>query len=200
MTFPAAKLERLYVASPIRRYVHQPFITRWFKRALPNGFAPNAILELGCGTGAGLLALHKKFPRAILTGVEIDKKMARTASRRFKYAGLKGDVMNASITQDLFPPNSFNLAVSYGCLHHIPNWEDALKSLVANLSTGGCLAVEEYYKPLLEHPLFSLIGSHPPQRFTHTQLVTAIEAAGLTVLNQKNIFNLCGHIVAQKQG
>lgn len=199
MTIPARKLERLYVMSPVRRYVHQPLITRWFKHNLPKGFKPEHILELGCGTGAGLLALQKKFPRAVLTGVEIDKQMARIANRRIDYAGVNGHVRRACMTADLFPPASFNLAVSYGCLHHIPDWEAVLKTLVVNLKPGGCLAVEEYYKPLLEHPLFQFVGEHPPERFTHSELIAAMEAAGLTVLAERCIFNVCGQVVAQKK-
>lgn len=201
MTHPAQKLERLYVTSPIRRYLHQPLVTRWFKRHLPpNAQSPEHVLDTGCGNGSGLIILRSLFPHATLAGIEIDQPMARAAQRNLHNKSIEAAVINHSITNAPYPQNTFHLITSHGCLHHIPAWEDALKTLTTLLSHNGCLALEEYYAPLIDNPLFKLVGSHPPQRFTHSQLIAAAQQAGLTLIAQRNHFNMAGLTLFQKQG
>ncbi len=57
--------------------------------------APEAVLELGCGTGAGLLCLAARVPGLALHGVELDSELAELARRNA--AGLDAGITTGDI-------------------------------------------------------------------------------------------------------
>lgn len=203
MTVSAHKLERLYVSSPIRRYLHQPLVTSWFKKHLPEGASPKHILEVGSGTGAGLLALAKAFPDAHIQGIEVDAAMAKIARRRITEAGINAALHVGPFGADTYRPEAhaetYDLIVSYGCIHHIPDWKNALSHIHAALKPNGVFCAEEYYAPLLDNRVFKVfIGTHPEDRFTYTQFQSALKNTGLNPLHTQNHLGIAGLHLAQK--
>ena len=60
--------------------------------------APEAVLELGCGTGAALLCLAARVPGLVLHGVELDAGLAEIARRNAEGLGaniVAGDIRGA---------------------------------------------------------------------------------------------------------
>jgi malonyl-CoA O-methyltransferase len=47
--------------------------------------APRVIVDLGCGTGAGAAALRRRFPRALVIGVDRSHEMTRRARRAQRF-------------------------------------------------------------------------------------------------------------------
>ncbi len=52
---------------------------------------PLSIIEIGCGTGNGLIALTKKYPAACLIGLDLSFGMCRQASRKYRHASHSAD-------------------------------------------------------------------------------------------------------------
>lgn len=94
------------------------------------------VLEVGCGTGLILRRLAPLARRAV--GVDLSPGMLSHARRR----GL--DVREASATALPFPDASFDVAVSFKTLAHVPDLRGALAEMARVVRPGGVLIVELY--------------------------------------------------------
>lgn len=101
------------------------------------------VLDLGCGTGRYLARLYEKGIRNI-KGIDLSHKQIELA--RENNAGnnvklLQGDVLNLPFATD-----SFEVAYTINCLHHLESWERQLQvfeELKRVLTPGGILFVHE---------------------------------------------------------
>src|SRR5580693_5020208 len=97
------------------------------------------VLEVGPGPGVTTELLHSRFER--LTCVEIDRGFARSLSRRMSAKNVT--VVNEDATAMGFPAASFDGALSFTMLHHVPSaaLQDRLLAEVARvLRPGGIFA------------------------------------------------------------
>ena len=62
--------------------VQQRVLERFLHIYMAEGAAPDAILDIGAGTGALLDSLEKRYPEALLAGVDLAHGMARRALQR----------------------------------------------------------------------------------------------------------------------
>jgi ubiquinone/menaquinone biosynthesis C-methylase UbiE len=84
-------------------------------------------LEVGCGSGAVSKHVAKKYLLNV-TGVDIDPEQIKLAQESM------GDIPNihfleVGATKLPFQDNDFDIVLSFGVMHHIPNWLDALKEI-----------------------------------------------------------------------
>ena len=94
---------------------------------LPDDFAPQRILELGCGTGNLTKLLADRWPSARITAVDISAGMLEQTAAKI------GDTDNlelipASFEALDFPAGSFDLVASSLALHHLA--EDEYRQLL----------------------------------------------------------------------
>ena len=97
------------------------------------------VLEVGPGPGVTTDLLHSRFER--LTCVEIDSGFARSLSKRMN--GKNVTVVRQDATAMSFPDSSFDGALSFTMLHHVPSaaLQDGLLAEVARvLRPGGIFA------------------------------------------------------------
>jgi ubiquinone/menaquinone biosynthesis C-methylase UbiE len=92
-------------------------------------------LEVGCGSGAVSNYIAKKFSLNV-TGTDIDPDQIRLAEQN------SGNLPNARFleadaTNLPFQDNDFDVVLSFGVMHHISNWLDALTEISRVLRTGG---------------------------------------------------------------
>lgn len=124
-----------------RRYALEPFIERFARFAEQAG---RRVLEIGCGTGGDLL----RFARAgaHVTGVDLSPHSLALARRRFALAKLEADLRVADAESLPFPEARFDLAYSWGVLHHTPDTARALAEVRRVLVPGGRACVMLYHR------------------------------------------------------
>lgn len=135
-TFESGRMD----LTPIERYYrfHARIydLTRWsflFQRtALIQKMAalahPERILEVGCGTGKNLNSLHRTFPGAKITGLDLSGAMldraAKTPAYRAGHVTLCRGAYDKPVAQD----HPFDLIVfSYALSMFNPGWDLAIK-------------------------------------------------------------------------
>jgi ubiquinone/menaquinone biosynthesis C-methylase UbiE len=98
--------------------------------------AGREVLEVGCGTGLVLRALAPLASRAV--GVDLSPRMLARARER----GLS--VVEGSATALPFADASFDIAVSFKTLPHVPDLARALSEMARVVRPGGTMFIELY--------------------------------------------------------
>jgi trans-aconitate 2-methyltransferase len=128
----------------------------------PPAFAPETIVDLGCGTGALLLSLGERWKEATLVGVDLSPEMlaeARRADRAGRARWVEADVGAWEPERDARPA----LLVSNACLHWVPDHARLVPRLVDAVAPGGVLAVQmpvNFDAP--SHTIARALASEPP--------------------------------------
>jgi ubiquinone/menaquinone biosynthesis C-methylase UbiE len=120
----------------------------WMKQEI--GFAQytgKRLLEVGCGTGTDSL----QFARggAIFTGVDLTPRSLEIARKRFEVYGQQGEFIVSDAEQLNFPDESFDVAYSFGVIHHTPDSERAVAEIHRVLRRGGKAVVMVYHRSSL---------------------------------------------------
>jgi ubiquinone/menaquinone biosynthesis C-methylase UbiE len=108
-------------------------------------------LEVGCGNGAVCRYVAENYLWNV-TGVDVDPEQIQLARES------SNDIQNlrfleADATNLPFQDNDFDIVLSFGTTHHIPNWLDALKEIRRVLKPEGYFI---YYDLLYSRPLAKL--------------------------------------------
>jgi ubiquinone/menaquinone biosynthesis C-methylase UbiE len=119
-------------------------LARELNRALTQRRTTNPrILDFGCGTGnltGKLLGSGRE-----VWAVDVSGGMCDLVQRRFtdacKSGGLKTETMTGEFPLP-FPDNHFSFIATYSVLHHVPDYEMAVRELVRVLDHGGVLYID----------------------------------------------------------
>jgi len=157
----------------------------WWRKTLASRVLPWVLdgVDLGAnvlevGPGPGLTTDLLRIRATRLTCVEIDSSLAGSLSRRL--AGLNVTVLNEDATQMPLPNATFDGAVSFTMLHHVPSaaLQDRLLAEVARvLRPGGIFAGTDslYSRTFGLLHLFDMMVVVDPHTFPKR-----LEAAGFT--------------------
>ncbi|GAA4497335.1 hypothetical protein GCM10023191_040660 [Actinoallomurus oryzae] len=121
---------------------HLASITDW----LPIESSPRGIVDLGCGTGAGVLALLRRFPEAELTAVDSSAVHLHRLREKVAAAGAADRVrivqadLDAAAWPELGTPE---LVWASASMHHMADPDRALGQVHDLLAPGGLFAVVE---------------------------------------------------------
>ncbi|MBT3149418.1 class I SAM-dependent methyltransferase [Streptomyces sp. CHD11] len=113
---------------------------------LPLKTAPRHIVDLGCGTGAGTLALLERFPSAEVTAVDTSAAHLDRLRQKAAAAGAAGRVRLVHADLDATPWPGLgtpDLVWASASLHHMADQGSALRTVYALLAPGGLFAVVE---------------------------------------------------------
>ncbi|HEU4689374.1 MAG TPA: class I SAM-dependent methyltransferase [Vicinamibacterales bacterium] len=94
-------------------------------------------IEVGSGSGAMAGALLDRYPGLQLTATDYDPDMVLAAARRLGQYGERAVVAQADASALSFADDTFDLALSFLMLHHVGNWEEALRELTRVVKPGG---------------------------------------------------------------
>jgi len=126
-------------------------LTRWsflFGRerllhSIPELGRYSAVLDVGCGTGYHIEYIARTYPDISLTGVDISEEMLHTARRKTDcFEGVQ--LIHESYHRNLFPEQSFDLALCSYSLTMFQNPERAVRNLSRHIKNGGLLAVVDF--------------------------------------------------------
>ncbi|MFF7197167.1 class I SAM-dependent methyltransferase [Streptomyces sp. NPDC008079] len=177
---------------------HTASITAW----LPVEAAPRHIVDLGCGTGAGTLALLRRFPEAEVIAVDTSADHLHRLRRNAEAAGVAGRVRTVQADLDTRWPDlgSPDLVWASASLHHMADPERTLRQVRDTLAPGGLFAVVELAgfprflpedapaeRPGLEERCHAALDHHHAEHVPHrgADWGPMLSAAGLTVVGER---------------
>jgi ubiquinone/menaquinone biosynthesis C-methylase UbiE len=171
--------ERWAVNNPTRP-LQQKLEIQWMRRMLP--LRPGAVvLEVGCGRGAGAVIISRVFRPGTLMAMDLDQQMIQRAQaylspmRRKEISFYVGDVLTLPCQAQ-----GLDAVFGFGVLHHVPDWQGALKEIARVLKPGGVFFMEELYPSLYQNFITRHILLHPTQnRFRSQDLKENLERMGL---------------------
>lgn len=173
--------EMLVVNNPAR-VLQQQFEIEWMKKMMPIP-AGGAVLEIGCGRGAGAEIIGREFSPGCLCAMDLDYLMIKRAygylkpEQRCKISFLTADALNLPHRD-----GTFDAVFGFGVLHHVPEWQSALAEIARVLKPEGTYFLEELYPSLYQNVITKHILLHPEEnRFRSGDLKKEIDAAGFTV-------------------
>jgi ubiquinone/menaquinone biosynthesis C-methylase UbiE len=171
--------EKIWVNSPVRSLI-QGRETLFFQdqQPLPAG---SACLEIGCGRGAGVSLIAKRFHPRRIDAIDIDPSMVRLAKRRGRGANrVQGVTMEADAQALPYRDACFDAVFNFGILHHLEDWRLGLEEVARVLRKGGRFYFEEIYSPLYANVLFRRVLAHPREnRFRGMEFRAALAGVNL---------------------
>ncbi len=126
------------------------------------------VLDAGCGSGRNMIELAR---HGTVTGVELSNTSVCLARAR-----KAGEVIEGSVMEMPFAPDSFDLAVSLDVIEHLQDDLGALRELRRTVAPGGSL--------LVTVPAYQWLWSghdeinHHHRRYTRRSLLRVAEQAG----------------------
>src|SRR5262249_49756210 len=127
---------RAAMNNPARRLA-QSYVASCFER-LGGRVDGGQVLEVGCGSGAGMAIILERFKAAHVEGVDLDPKMIDRASRRVRRRHLARTTLSVGdLTQLAMADATFDAVFDFGAIHLEHNWKKAVSEVRRVLKPGG---------------------------------------------------------------
>lgn len=179
---------------------HIASITAW----LPVKTDPRHIVDLGCGTGAGTLALLQRFPNAHVTAVDSSASHLHRLRYKAGAAGLADRVRTVQADLDGAWPElgTPELVWASASMHHMADPDRTLRQVHQTLAPGGLFAVVELAgfprflpedapadRPGLEERCHAAVDRHHAEHLPHrgADWGAKLAAAGFTVEGERTV-------------
>ncbi|KPK55485.1 MAG: hypothetical protein AMS21_13625, partial [Gemmatimonas sp. SG8_38_2] len=103
------------------------------------------VIDVGCGTGHTVVALAKHFPEVEFVGLDAAEGVLDTARSHAESMGIENvKFALADIAHDLAEYDPFDIVLSLGVLHHVPQLAEAFGRVARLVKRGGHLVVWLY--------------------------------------------------------
>ena len=116
-----------------------------WQNLLPYLSKTQAVLDLGCGNGRfGIFLAEKLSQKITYTGIDNNPFLLDRARESLTEAKMEFNLLNQDLLGDFKIPESHDLIVLFGVMHHIPAFENRRKLLqkcLSKLSPNGYLVV-----------------------------------------------------------
>lgn len=169
---------------------------------------PDRILEVGCGVGAQLQFLARRYPQASLVGLDHSPQQLAAARK----LDLAAEWVEGKAEELPFASESFDLVCLYWVLEHLSSPQAVLREVARVLKPGGWVALSEVHNPSLYffpacpraldywkryNELQKTLGGNPE---VGVQLPYLARTAGLTIRNFRSFAPcLTGEVVDPEQ-
>jgi ubiquinone/menaquinone biosynthesis C-methylase UbiE len=172
--------ERLLVNNPIRSLVQHHIEARRLLQ-LGGRLDGKRVLEIGCGRGVGVEVIFQRFGAAHVTAIDLDSEMINLAKGRLSaYSSDRLQLSLGEATAINAPAGQFDAVFDFGILHHVPNWQSAIKEIARVLKPGGLFFFEEVTEQALNKWLYRTFLEHPTEnRFGPAEFVAELKTNGI---------------------
>jgi sterol 24-C-methyltransferase len=168
-----------------------------FHLALALALAPGMrVLDLGCGVGGPMRAIAR-FSGARIVGVNNNAYQVDRARAYNARAGLAAqcEVVHGDVMALPFPDASFDGVYGLQAMCHLPDWRALFTGVRRVMKPGARLAASDWvlterYDDGAEHRAIRKgieVGGGLPDLHTASEALAAIEAAGLTILEHRDL-------------
>lgn len=176
------RVERALVNSPVRAWLQRHYEAPLLLR-LGGPTTGWRVLEIGCGQGIGTEIILEQFEAQEVRALDIDPAMVDLARLRLAEYGDErvridvGDAVEISAADQ-----SFDAVFDFGIIHHVPDWQRAVREVARVLRNGGRFYFEEVTKHALDRWFYRTFLDHPKEdRFTGEEFVAECDRQGIAV-------------------
>lgn len=155
----------------------------WGFSHLPKNLAVDDALDIGCGGGANVASLLKKYPSAKITGMDYSDVSVAKASeinnkeiRSGRCKVLQGDASALP-----FAPNSFDLVTAFETVYFWPNIENCFKQVHSSLRSNGLFLICNEESDPDNDPWVKIVDGMTV--YSTDQLKKLMENAGFTAVS-----------------
>jgi SAM-dependent methyltransferase len=138
-----------------------------------------AALEIGGGGGAMAAGLLRRHPGLSLTVTDLDPLMIEATERRLARFGDRATTAVADVTNLPFPDASFDVVASFLMLHHVGDWEDAVREAVRVLRPGGHFVGYDLLHTRTSLAIHHLDGIHDLRSISAPTLSAVLAGSGI---------------------
>ena len=174
--------EKLAMNSPIRSAFQ-----RWYEAPLLEKLGGKteggAALEVGCGQGVGTREILERFRAKYVYSIDLDPDMVARAQKRLAhYPKEKLQIEVGDVTQISKPDETFNACFNFAILHHVPNWQNALKEIHRVLKPGGKFYFQDVTTHALNKWFYRVFFVHPEEnRFSAQDFAEELKKQGFSL-------------------
>lgn len=176
-----------YDRSVLQPLIFSPTHVAVLRAATDAGAHPREVLDLGCGTGRLLERAAERWPDAHLVGIDPSPQMI--AEARHKHAGdsrFRFEIAEAEALP--LEPASVDVAFSTLSFHHWTDQPEGVRQIARVLRPGALFVLGDIRPPVLLRPILRRFHARRSRR-------RLFEAAGLTVVAQRQPLRLGGHVL-----
>jgi trans-aconitate 2-methyltransferase len=105
--------------------------------AIPNGFEPKQVYDLGCGPGNSTILLKERWPSAEIIGIDSSKDMINEA--KATHPNIHFTLGNIA---DFSPPGKIDCLFANASLQWLGRHEILIPQLLGHLNFGGVMAIQ----------------------------------------------------------
>ena len=160
--------------NPIRRFIQKRFEFRYFRNMLKSqniDLNEKIIIDAGCGSGYSSQLIYENFTPTRLIAFDYMSEQIELAKLRSKRKNLNIEFFEGDIRKINESSESIDAIFIFGVIHHIADWQNALKEVCRVLKPNGVLLIEE-----------------PHHEFEFEELEFEMEQLGLKVIEMKKFF------------
>jgi len=141
------------------------------------------VLEIGCGRGVGTEIIFERFGAGEVDAFDLDSDMIAQAQRRLSaYSSDRLRLFIGDAAAIDAEDASYDAVFDFGIVHHIPDWQQAIKEISRVLRPRGLFFFEEVTKQALDRWFYRMFLDHPTEnRFTKEEFVTELERHAISV-------------------
>lgn len=176
------RVEKALMNNPVRALVQRRYEAVLMER-LGERIEGQRVLEIGCGRGVGTEIIFERFGAREVDAFDLDPDMIAQARRRlsaYSFDRLRLFVGDAAAIDA--EDASYDAVFDFGIVHHVPDWQQAIKEISRVLRPGGRFFFEEVTKQALDRWFYRMFLDHPTtNRFTAEEFVTELECQAISV-------------------
>lgn len=175
-------IEKALMNNPVRASMQ-----RWYEAPLLERLGGRVegkdALEIGCGRGVGTEIILERFGARRVQAFDIDPDMVERARGRLaRFPSERVEVGVGDATAIEAKDASFDAVFDFGIVHHIPDWQRAIREVRRVLRPGGLFFFEEVSRGALERWTYRTFLDHPKEnRFSREEFVSELEQSGVEV-------------------